>query len=183
MWSMHDSKDDIDVYQAYGNDEDVRRMSDYIRLDYKIIEVFIKDDKTTVSIYIDVAYNTPTKKCVIMEIPDGVSPKNAPIREEDFDPFFGLDSQHVDSTTTRNECADKGKGVTLNDDQVHVAADNAIEMKTMIRIVVEVVKGTPEFNADEDFDIGIDVIDTEEYESALDENGIDMIRSRKIKLL
>nr|GEX02115.1 hypothetical protein [Tanacetum cinerariifolium] len=189
MWSMRDSKDDIDVYQAYGNDEDGRRMSEYIRLGYKIIKVFIKDDNTTMYTYINAAYNTQTKKCVIMEIPDGVSPKNAPISkmkprrlvlgEEDFDPFFGLDSQHVDSTTTRNECADKGKRVALNDDQVHIAADNVIEIKTVIKIVVKTIgnKGTLEFNADEDFDIGIDVIDTEESESASDENGIDMIRN------
>nr|GEV53798.1 hypothetical protein [Tanacetum cinerariifolium] len=44
-------------------------------------------------------------------------------------------------------------------------------------------EGTPEFNSDEEFDIGMDVIDTEEFESASDEDGIEMIRSRKIKQL
>ncbi|GKB54062.1 hypothetical protein Tco_0904815, partial [Tanacetum coccineum] len=43
--------------------------------------------------------------------------------------------------------------------------------------------GTPEFNAHEDFDIGMDVIDTKEFESASDEDGIERIRSRKIKQL
>ncbi|GJV67247.1 mutator type transposase [Tanacetum coccineum] len=40
--------------------------------------------------------------------------------------------------------------------------------------------GTPEFNANEVFDIGIDVIDTEEFESASNEDGIERIRSRKM---
>ncbi|GJW53172.1 mutator type transposase [Tanacetum coccineum] len=181
---------------ALGNDEDVRRMAKYIRLGYNMIEVFIELDKTTVFTYIDAAYNTPKSKCVIMEIPDGVSPKNAPINkmkprrlvsricakqlmlwwkqndanvigesssrhedgessqpnttnlttqtdfandfysasdpflgEDDFDPFFGLDSQHVDATTARNEYVDKGKWVALDDDQIYVAADNNMEIK------------------------------------------------------
>ncbi|GJR72688.1 mutator type transposase [Tanacetum coccineum] len=38
---------------------------------------------------------------------------------------------------------------------------------------------TPEFNANEVFDTGIDVIDTEEFESASDEDRIERIRSRK----
>nr|GFC37626.1 hypothetical protein [Tanacetum cinerariifolium] len=40
-----------------------------------------------------------------------------------------------------------------------------------------------EFNANDVFDIGIDVIDTEEFESASDEYGIERIRSRKMKQL
>nr|GEX86672.1 hypothetical protein [Tanacetum cinerariifolium] len=64
---------------ALGNDEDVRRMAEYIRLGYNMIEVFIEHEKTIVFTYIDDAYNTPKQKCVIMEIPDGVSPKNAPV--------------------------------------------------------------------------------------------------------
>ncbi|GKF56211.1 hypothetical protein Tco_0166551 [Tanacetum coccineum] len=55
---------------ALGNDEDVRRMTEYIRLGYKMTEVFIEHDKTiifiehdkkTVFTYIDAAYNTPKK--------------------------------------------------------------------------------------------------------------------------
>ncbi|GKF84171.1 hypothetical protein Tco_0249069, partial [Tanacetum coccineum] len=34
-----------------------------------------------------------------------------------------------------------------------------------------------------EFDIGIDVIDNEEFESASSEDGIDMIRKRRIKQL
>ncbi|GJU60036.1 hypothetical protein Tco_1237802, partial [Tanacetum coccineum] len=64
---------------ALENDEDARRMAKYIRLGYKMIEVFIEHEKTTVFTYIDAAYNTPKHKCMIMEIPDGVSPKNAPV--------------------------------------------------------------------------------------------------------
>nr|GEZ13194.1 hypothetical protein [Tanacetum cinerariifolium] len=43
--------------------------------------------------------------------------------------------------------------------------------------------GTHEFNANDVFDIGIDVIDTKEFESASDEDGIERIRSRKMKQL
>ncbi|GKE08992.1 mutator type transposase, partial [Tanacetum coccineum] len=60
---------------ALGNDDDVKIMSEYIRLGYKMIEVYIKHDKTTVFTYIKAAYNTPSKKCVIMEYPEG---NNAP---------------------------------------------------------------------------------------------------------
>nr|GEZ01946.1 hypothetical protein [Tanacetum cinerariifolium] len=60
---------------ALGNDDDVRIMSEYIRLGYKMIEVYIEHDKPTVFTYIEAAYNTPSKKCVIMEYPEG---NNAP---------------------------------------------------------------------------------------------------------
>ena len=62
---------------ALGNDDDVRKMADYIRLGYKMIEVFIEHEKTTVYTYIDAAYNTPSKRCVIVELPETVTPKNA----------------------------------------------------------------------------------------------------------
>nr|GEU92852.1 hypothetical protein [Tanacetum cinerariifolium] len=209
---------------------------------------------------IDDAYNTPKHKCLIMEIPEGVSPINAsPVSKmkprrlvsgicakklllgwkqkdvnfigesssrledgessqpntanpttqtdfandfystsnpylevEDFDPFFGLDSEHVDATIARNECVGKGKWVALNDDQIHVKANKTIENETADGnsdgdtsessehdefvdtdnqlVVVEVDMdhfdttnaktmgndGTPEFNAKDVFDIGID---------------------------
>ncbi|GKD79474.1 ubiquitin carboxyl-terminal hydrolase 16, partial [Tanacetum coccineum] len=55
---------------ALCNDDDVRIMSEYIRLRYKMIEVYIEHDKTTVFTYIEAAYNTPSKKYVIMEYPE-----------------------------------------------------------------------------------------------------------------
>ena len=42
-----------------------------------MIEVFIEHEKTTVYTYIDAAYNTPSKRCVIVELPETVTPKNA----------------------------------------------------------------------------------------------------------
>nr|GEZ27488.1 hypothetical protein [Tanacetum cinerariifolium] len=235
---------------ALRNDEDVRRMTEYIRLGYKMIDVLIEHDKITVFTYIDDAYNTPKHKCLIMEIPEGVSPINAspvskmkPIRPvlgicakklllgwkqndanvigesrsrledggssqtntinpttqtdfsndfysasdpylevEDFDPFFRLDSEPVDATIARNECVGKGKGVALDDDQIHVEANKTIENETAdgnsygIPVkVVNMMSLTPEFNANDVFDIGIDVIDTEEFESASDEYVIERI--------
>nr|GEX28085.1 transposase, mutator type [Tanacetum cinerariifolium] len=44
-------------------------------------------------------------------------------------------------------------------------------------------EGTTEFNADEDFDIRIEVVDNDEFESASDEERIDKIRTRKLKQL
>ncbi|GKB68680.1 hypothetical protein Tco_0930092, partial [Tanacetum coccineum] len=60
---------DIGLY-ALGNDDDARIMSEYIRLGYKMIEVYIEHDKTTVFMCIEAAYNKPSKKCVIMEYPE-----------------------------------------------------------------------------------------------------------------
>nr|GEV37713.1 nucleotide-binding alpha-beta plait domain-containing protein [Tanacetum cinerariifolium] len=199
---------------ALGNDEDVRRMVEYIILGYEIIEVFIKHDKTTVFTYIDDAYNTPKHKCVIMEIPSGWKQNDANVigesrsrhedRVEDFDPFFGLYSKPVDARNATNKCVGKGKGVALDDDQIHVKADNTMDNETndgnsngdssdssehdeLVDIDNELVDvednmdhfdrinaktmgndDTPEFNVDEDFDIGLDVIDTEEFERASD---------------
>ncbi|GJS84267.1 hypothetical protein Tco_0750808 [Tanacetum coccineum] len=56
---------------ALGNDDDVRRMVEYIRLGYKRIDAYIEHDKTTVYTYIEAAYNAPSKKCVIMKLPNG----------------------------------------------------------------------------------------------------------------
>ncbi|GJS04615.1 mutator type transposase [Tanacetum coccineum] len=221
---------------ALGNDKDVRRIVEYIRLCYKMIEVFIEHDMTTVYTYIDAAYNTQTKNSrhedgesiqpntTTLTTPtefanDFYSAFNPFLEEDDFDPFFGLDSEPVDSTTAKNECVDKGKGVVLDDDQVYVATDNTMENETedenndgdssksserdkivdvdneLVDVAVDMDhfdranaktmgnEGTPEFNADEEFDMGMDVIDTEEFESASDEDRINKIRSRKIKQL
>ncbi|GKD80780.1 hypothetical protein Tco_1347619 [Tanacetum coccineum] len=267
-FSIHELNDMPDMsldngLYALGNEADVRRFIEYIRLGYKMIKVFIEYDKTTMYTYIDAAYNTPTKKCVIMKIPDGVTPKNAPLSkmkprrpvsrncakklmlgwkqndanvigksssrhedgessqpntttattqiefvndfysasdpimgEEEFDPFFGLDSEPVDAKTTRNKCVDKGKRVALDYDQVHVTTDNGLENETenensdkdssesdelvdedneLVDVAVKINyfdrtnaktmgnEGTLAFNAYEDFDIGIDVIDAEEF--------------------
>nr|GEV77267.1 hypothetical protein [Tanacetum cinerariifolium] len=250
-FSVHELND---MVKKIGNDEDVRRMAEYIRLVYKMIEVFIEHDKTTVFTYIDTAYNTPKHKCLIMEIPEGVSPINASSNDahvigesssrpeddesshpntanpttqtdfandfysaldpylevKDFDPFFGLDSEPVHATTARNECVGKGKEVALDDDQIHVEADGNSDGDTsessehdefvdtdnqLVDLEVDmdhfdtanaktmINDGTPEFNANEVFDIGNDVIDTEEFESAYDEDRIERIRRRKMKHL
>nr|GEZ38844.1 putative transposase, mutator type, MULE transposase domain protein [Tanacetum cinerariifolium] len=217
------------------NDEDARRMAEYIRLGYKMIDVLIEHDKTTVFTYIDDAYNTPKHKCLIMKIPEGVSPINAslvnkmkPIRPvlgicakklllgwkqndanvigesrsrledggssqpnivnpttqtdfvndfysasnpylevEDFDPFFRLDSEPVDATIARNECVGKGKGVALDDDQIHVEANKTIKNETA------------------DGNSYGDTSESSEHDefSASDEDGIERIRSRKMKQL
>ena len=42
-----------------------------------MIEAFIEHEKTTVYIYIEAAYNTPSNRCFIVELPDREKPKNA----------------------------------------------------------------------------------------------------------
>ncbi|GJS84268.1 retrovirus-related pol polyprotein from transposon TNT 1-94 [Tanacetum coccineum] len=106
---------------------------------------------------------------------------------DDFDPFFGLDSELVGATT---ECVGKGKWVALDDDQVYVADDNEVEIDVEVdmdhfdKSNANTIgnKRTPEFNANEDFDIVIDVIDNEEFESAF-YDGIERTRKRKLKYL
>ncbi|GJR62953.1 mutator type transposase [Tanacetum coccineum] len=218
-FSIHEIND---MVKKIGNDEDVRRISEYIRLGYKMTEVFIEHDKTiifiehdkkTVFTYIDAAYNTPKKNDA------NVIGKSSSRHEDedDFDPFFGLDSEPIDATNAKNKYVDKGKGVALDDDQIHVQGDNTMlnetddgnsdgdssessehdELVDMDNELVEVEvdmdhfdrtnaktmgnEGTPEFNVDEEFDIGKDVINTKEFQSASDEDGIERIRSRKIK--
>ncbi|GJZ32874.1 mutator type transposase [Tanacetum coccineum] len=139
--------------------------------------------------------------------------------EDDFDHFFGLDSEPVDATNAKNECVDKGKRVALDDDQIHVQGDNTMENETydgnsdgdssersehdklvdtnnkLVEVEVDIAhfdrtnakkignEGKPKFNTDEEFDIGMDVIDPKEFESASDEDGIERIKSRKLKHL
>ncbi|GJT87824.1 mutator type transposase [Tanacetum coccineum] len=131
---------------ALGNDEDVRRMAEYIRLGYKMIEVFIEHDKTIVFTYIDAAYNTPKHKCLIMEIPEGVSPKNAPVskmkprrpvsgfcakklllgcKQNDANVIGESSSRHEDghSDGDTSECSKHDKFVDTDNDLVDVKVD------------------------------------------------------------
>ncbi|GKG60960.1 hypothetical protein Tco_0616776, partial [Tanacetum coccineum] len=78
----------------------------------------------------------------------------------------GGSSEHDELVDTDNELVD------VEVDMDHFDRTNAKIMGN---------EGTLEFNADEEFDIGMDVIDTEEFESASDEDGIERIMSRKIK--
>nr|GEX78341.1 hypothetical protein [Tanacetum cinerariifolium] len=127
--------------------------------------------------------------------------------------YIRLDSEPVDARNATNECFGKGKWVALDDDQIHVEADNTMdneiddgnsdrdsrnsskhdELVDAYNELVDVEvnmdhfdrtnaktmgnNDTPEFNADEDFDICMNVIDTKEFESASDEDGIEKIRS------
>ncbi|GJT14776.1 hypothetical protein Tco_0873482 [Tanacetum coccineum] len=140
--------------------------------------------------------NTTTPSTQIEFVNDFYSAFDLIMREEEFDPFFGLDSEPVDAKTARNKCVNKDKRVALDYDQVHVATDNGLENETenensdkdssesdelvdedneLVDVAVDIDyfdktnaktmgnEGTLAFNVDEDFDIGIDVIDTEEF--------------------
>nr|GEW66140.1 hypothetical protein [Tanacetum cinerariifolium] len=228
-----------------GNDDDVRIMSEYIRLGYKMIEVYIEHDKTTVFTYIEAAYKTPSKKCVIIEYPEcnnapqtKLKPRIAVLgncakklllgwKENDVNEICESstrnedDNAPVDATntpTTKADCVGKGKGIALDDDQADVLedvdwnkaaedenrdvdgndsdsdgyssecdglvdeenelVDGEVGMDGFDRANANTMRneGTTEFNAYEDFDIGIKVVDNDEFESASDEEGI-VIRS------
>ncbi|GJV63595.1 hypothetical protein Tco_1474423 [Tanacetum coccineum] len=188
---------------ALGNDEDVRRMTEYIRLGVSPINASpvskIKPRRPVSRIY--------AKKLLLgwkQNDANVIGESNSRLEDvEDFDPFFGLDIEHVHATTARNECVGNGKGVALDDDQIHVEADGNSDGDTnessehdefidtynqLVDVEVDMDHfdtgnakimgndGTPKLNANEVFDIGIDVIDTEEFESAFDEDGIERIR-------
>ncbi|GJR49223.1 hypothetical protein Tco_1399744 [Tanacetum coccineum] len=130
-----------------------------------------------------------------------------------FDPFFGLDSQLVaatiecvdkakwvaldddqvpvaDDIKVENETEDENRDDDTSDSDELVNEKNelvnvAVVMYHFDRVNANTMgnEDTPEFNADEEFDINIDVIDNEVFESASDENGINRIRKRKLKQL
>nr|GEV48284.1 hypothetical protein [Tanacetum cinerariifolium] len=220
---------------ALGNDDDVRIMSEYIRLGYKMIEVYIEHDKTTVFTYIEAAYNTPLKNgessqpktttdTTQTEFATDFYTTYDPLIGQDFDPFFRLYSTPIDAIntpTTKADCVGKGKGIALDDGQVDVSedvdwneaaedenrdgddsdsdgynsksdglvdeenelVDVEVDMNGFDRAKANTMgnEGTTEFNADEDFDIRIEVVDNDEFESASDEERIDKIRTRKLK--
>ncbi|GJU84177.1 mutator type transposase, partial [Tanacetum coccineum] len=218
-----------------------RIMIEYIRLGYKMIEVYIEHDKTTVFTYIEDAYNTPSKKCVIIEYPEGWKENDAneicesgtrhedgkssqpktttdttqtefatnfyttgdPLMGQDFDPFFGLDSAPVDAInipTTKADCVavedENRDGDSSDSDGYSSESDGLVDVENeLVDVEVDMDgfdrandnimgnEGATEFNADEDFDIGIEVVDNDEFESASDKEGIDKIRTRKLKQL
>ncbi|GKC68953.1 hypothetical protein Tco_1114836, partial [Tanacetum coccineum] len=158
---------------ALGNDDDVRRMVE----------------------------------CVIMELPDSVKPKNAP--QSKIKPRRAisgscakklmLDWKHNDAnvigeSSSRNEDENETEDENRDDDssdrdelvdEKNELVDVAVDMDHFNIANTNTIgnEDTPEFNADLEFDIGIDVIDNEEFESASNEDGIDMIRKRRIKQL
>ncbi|GKB51638.1 hypothetical protein Tco_0902391 [Tanacetum coccineum] len=128
-----------------------------------------------------------------------------PLMGQDFDQFFGLDSAPVDATNTPTTKADcvaaedenmDGDGSDSDNDGYSSESDGLVdEENELVDVEVDMDgfdrandntmgnEGTTEFNADEDFDIGIEVVDNDEFESASDEEGIDRIRTRKLKQL
>ncbi|GKD87427.1 copia protein, partial [Tanacetum coccineum] len=113
---------------ALGNDEDVRRMAEYIRLGWKLNDANVigqssfrhEDGESSQP-------NTTTPTTQTDFANDFYSASDPFLGEDDFDPFFRLGSELVDATTARNECVDKDKRVALDDDQIHVIANNTME--------------------------------------------------------
>ena len=69
---------DLDTgMHALGNDHDVRKLAEYVRLGNKMIEVYIEHERITLHTYFknhdDTDFSTP--KCVIQEIKDDVMPE------------------------------------------------------------------------------------------------------------
>ncbi|GJU10376.1 hypothetical protein Tco_1132772 [Tanacetum coccineum] len=55
----------------------IKKMVEYIRLSYKMIEAYIEHEKTIIYNYIEASYNTPSKRYVIDELCDDGIPQNA----------------------------------------------------------------------------------------------------------
>nr|GEZ05530.1 hypothetical protein [Tanacetum cinerariifolium] len=231
----HNMSFDNGLY-ALRNDEDVRRMAEYIRLvskmkprrpvlgicAKKLLLGWKQNDANVIgessSRLEDGGSSQPNTANPTTQTDfanDFYSAFDPYLEVEDFDPFFGLDSKPADAIIARNECVGKGKGVALDDDQIHVEANKTIKNETadgnnygdtsesgehdefvdtdnqLVDVEVDMDHfdtanaktmgndGTPEFNANDVFDIGIDVIDTEEFESASDEDGIERLGVEK----
>nr|GEY13897.1 hypothetical protein [Tanacetum cinerariifolium] len=224
-WSMRASQDDIDAYKAYWR---------YVSGDFAYFDCIDTDEFSVHELNdmvkkIDAAYNTPKHKCLIMEIPEGVTPINASpndahvidesssrpedgesshpntanpttqtnfandlysaldpyLEVKDFDPFFDDDQIHVEvngnSDGDTSESSEHDEFVDTDNQLVDLEVDMDHFDTANAKIMIN--DGTHVFNANEVFDIGIDVIDTEEFESAYDEDRIERIRRRKMKHL
>nr|GEY70140.1 hypothetical protein [Tanacetum cinerariifolium] len=165
-----------------GNNDDVRRMVEYIRLGYKMIEAYIKHDKTTVYTYIKDAYNTPSKRWVIMELHDGVQPQNA--SQSKMKPKRAISGSCAKKINDENRDDDSSDSDELVDKENELV-DVAVNMNHFDRVNANTIgnEDTPKFNAYEEFDINTDVIDNEEFEIAFNKDGINMIMERKLKQL
>nr|GEW98106.1 hypothetical protein [Tanacetum cinerariifolium] len=110
----------------------------------------------------------------------------------DFEPLFGLDDiaslVNVGGTFKGKvkgievDVSDKGKGIAL-DDEVETL-DDAKDAELSSKEEESdgfVDEENPEFNANEDFEVDMDVMDPDEYESASDEDELERIRKRKLK--
>nr|GEU92855.1 hypothetical protein [Tanacetum cinerariifolium] len=176
---------DIGLY-ALGNDEDVMRMAEYIRLGVSPINASpvskMKPKRLVLGICAKKLLlrwkqndanvigesssrpNTANPTTQTKFANDFYSAFDPYLEVEDFDPFFGLNTKgNSDGDTSKSSEHDEfvdtdNQLVDVEVDMDHFDTTNA---KTMGN------DGTPEFNTNEVFDIGIDVIDTKEFESGL----------------
>ncbi|GJS31799.1 zf-CCHC domain-containing protein [Tanacetum coccineum] len=256
------SQEEIDVYEAYATQEALFSLKihyagcfpespgrKYVNGDFAFFDCIDIDEFFCAQ---EDAYNTPSKKCVVMEYPEGnnapqtkLKPRRAVLgncakklllgwKENDATKICKSSTRHEDGessqskTTTNTTQTDVATdfyttGIALDDGQVDVSeyvdwneaaedenrdgdgsdsdgyssesdglvdeenelVDVEVDMDGFDRANDNIMgnEGTTEFNTDEDFDIGIEVVDNDEFESASDEEGIDRIRTRKLKQL
>nr|GEY58705.1 hypothetical protein [Tanacetum cinerariifolium] len=154
MWSMRETKEEVNVYQAYASQKSLFTLKlnyaciftespgmSYVNEDFAYfncidIDEFFVHEEMTMMLAKMVEYSRLGYKMIeayiehdktIVYIYIDVA-YNAPFKKAyDFDPFFGLDSELVAATT---ECVGKGKRVALDDEQVHVVDYNEVKSET-----------------------------------------------------
>nr|GEU88229.1 hypothetical protein [Tanacetum cinerariifolium] len=178
---------------ALGNDDDVRIMSEYIRLRYKMVEKENDANEICESSTRHEDGESSQPKTTIdtaqTEFATDFYTTCDPLIGQDFDPFFGLDGAPVDATNTPTTKTDYDEnmyedGSDSDSDGYSTKSDRLVdEENELVDVEVDMDgfdkanantmrnKGTSEFNAYEDFDIGIEVVDNDEFESASDEEG------------
>nr|GEW33641.1 zinc finger, SWIM-type [Tanacetum cinerariifolium] len=112
----------------------------------------------------------------------------------DFEPLFCLDDiaplVNVDGTVKGKgkaievDVGDKGKGIAF-DDEIESLEDAEDEEQGSEEEESDIfwMWSTLEFNANDEIEVDMDVMDPDEFESASDEDGLERIRSRKLKQL
>ncbi|GKE63569.1 hypothetical protein Tco_1513936, partial [Tanacetum coccineum] len=116
------------------------------------------------------------------------------LADSDFVPFLDLDTLD-DANREIPQSVRKGKGglETVYEDKIVIGGVNEIETNNVTNVEegsdskegnadklgVEDKEG--EFNANEEIDVDLDVIDNKEFESASDKDGLERVRQRKLK--
>ncbi|GJU63172.1 mutator type transposase [Tanacetum coccineum] len=219
---------DIDTgMHALGNDHDVRKLPEYVRLGNKMIEVYIEHEWNTLHTYYmtheDADFSTP--KCVIQEIEDDVMPEMQVTKLKPKKPVKGQSAKklmlewisepnvgvvdHGQATQGTKEIGESSQPTsqTMTQPSVFVdsfyaasnpfLADNDFDPFLDLDILdvadkevsqsVSKGKGVLEIIDEDEIakgrDVDLDMIDNEEFESASDKDGLDIVRQRKLKQL
>ncbi|GJW67985.1 hypothetical protein Tco_0122409 [Tanacetum coccineum] len=176
------------------NDYDVLALSEYVRLRNRVIEVYVEHHSSTLDTYYQThqvtKISTPKNSCIIEEPDDarnllgwsdirdrlGVGQSSQVIKvgqSNDIAPLVNVGGTFKGKGKgIEVDVGDKGKCIAL-DDEENLVEEVALNMDTFDRTDVNNMdydQNTKEFNVNEDFEVDMDVMDPDEYESASDED-------------